>query len=601
MTQQYTPVTWQDETTSQQGTLINAERLNQMQTAHHYADGFEEVDAVPAADPGVSYHKIVYCTADSTFYRWDGTEWTKDIDDDTKRLLLEHEADHANPHQVTKAQVGLGNADNTSDQNKPVSTAQAAAIKLVQDYLDAHEANHSNPHQVTKAQVGLGNADNTSDADKPISTAAQTALDGKVSIIPVTTGVKFYAQTSGGTSLYQGTANAQTGITSVPLRDSSGRIKTETPSADTDCANKKYADDGLATKADKATTLAGYGITDAYTKSETDTLLASKADATQLTDGSVTKLGTADVGGDTKPIKLVAGVPTAVGHDLLTVDTVQNITVAKNYVSNMLRTKDMSQPAYTDPASNRQTIMCQVVGNDDVWGYRDEIWRYSAGGAIAQHRLRTDDGECEIKQTVKADGSALVTLPTPSAGAGSTEAVTVGYVSDTGGTLNNLVHTNGNETINGDKTRYGLDIHSVSQHDYYVSSEYLCMMQFSGRVQIFFEIYTYKGTGLGVLDTNMSTATETKGGITLFDPSEWWTNHATEAFILYNTTTSKYEVWFHTTTAVSIIVRAIRTYGTSRPFGYYDSINTTTATDPRTDTTKYPNPEVQIPIQVVTS
>ena len=59
MTQQYTPVTWQDETTSQQGTLINAERLNQMQTAHHFADGFEEVDAVPTADPGVSYHKVV--------------------------------------------------------------------------------------------------------------------------------------------------------------------------------------------------------------------------------------------------------------------------------------------------------------------------------------------------------------------------------------------------------------------------------------------------------------------------------------------------------------------------------------------------------------
>src|SRR5688500_13593977 len=32
---------------------------------------------------------------------------------------------------------------------------------------------------VTKADVGLGNADNTSDASKPISTATQTALDLK--------------------------------------------------------------------------------------------------------------------------------------------------------------------------------------------------------------------------------------------------------------------------------------------------------------------------------------------------------------------------------------------------------------------------------------
>ena len=38
----------------------------------------------------------------------------------------------------------------------------------------------SNPHNTTKSDVGLGNVDNTSDTDKPVSTATQTALDGKV-------------------------------------------------------------------------------------------------------------------------------------------------------------------------------------------------------------------------------------------------------------------------------------------------------------------------------------------------------------------------------------------------------------------------------------
>lgn len=33
---------------------------------------------------------------------------------------------------------------------------------------------------ITKADVGLGNVDNTSDASKPVSTAAQTALNAKV-------------------------------------------------------------------------------------------------------------------------------------------------------------------------------------------------------------------------------------------------------------------------------------------------------------------------------------------------------------------------------------------------------------------------------------
>lgn len=42
-----------------------------------------------------------------------------------------------------------------------------------------HIAATNNPHNVTKAQVGLDSVDNTSDADKPLSTAMQTALDGK--------------------------------------------------------------------------------------------------------------------------------------------------------------------------------------------------------------------------------------------------------------------------------------------------------------------------------------------------------------------------------------------------------------------------------------
>ena len=48
--------------------------------------------------------------------------------------------------------------------------------------IASHVANTSNPHSVTKAQVGLGNVNNTSDANKPISTATQTALDNKANI-----------------------------------------------------------------------------------------------------------------------------------------------------------------------------------------------------------------------------------------------------------------------------------------------------------------------------------------------------------------------------------------------------------------------------------
>ena len=46
-----------------------------------------------------------------------------------------HIADTANPHAVTKAQVGLGNVDDTADADKPVSTAQQTALDLKQDIL----------------------------------------------------------------------------------------------------------------------------------------------------------------------------------------------------------------------------------------------------------------------------------------------------------------------------------------------------------------------------------------------------------------------------------------------------------------------------------
>lgn len=52
--------------------------------------------------------------------------------------------------------------------------------------VDSHVGNKSNPHSVTKAQVGLENVDNTSDANKPVSTAMQTALNNKtnISVLP---------------------------------------------------------------------------------------------------------------------------------------------------------------------------------------------------------------------------------------------------------------------------------------------------------------------------------------------------------------------------------------------------------------------------------
>jgi hypothetical protein len=80
---------------------------------------------------------------------------------------------------LTKSMVGLGNVDNTSDVSKPVSTATQVLIN--QKAALNSPSFTGTVSGITKAMVGLGNVDNTSDANKPISTAAQTALDAKAS------------------------------------------------------------------------------------------------------------------------------------------------------------------------------------------------------------------------------------------------------------------------------------------------------------------------------------------------------------------------------------------------------------------------------------
>ena len=81
------------------------------------------------------------------------------------------------PTGITKSDVGLANVDNTTDANKPVSTAAQTALDLKAPI--ASPTFTGTVAGVTKAHVGLGNVDNTSDASKPISTATQTALDAK--------------------------------------------------------------------------------------------------------------------------------------------------------------------------------------------------------------------------------------------------------------------------------------------------------------------------------------------------------------------------------------------------------------------------------------
>ena len=96
----------------------------------------------------------------------------------------------------SKSMVGLENVPNvtTNDQTptytpaasltgltsgEKISIAFGKIAKAITDLI-SHMGNKSNPHSVTKSQVGLGNVDNTSDANKPVSVAQKEALDKKL-------------------------------------------------------------------------------------------------------------------------------------------------------------------------------------------------------------------------------------------------------------------------------------------------------------------------------------------------------------------------------------------------------------------------------------
>ena len=129
--------------------------------------------------------------------------------------------------------------------------------KGVKDKLDEHIADKANPHQVTKVQVGLGNVDNTADIDKPVSNAVSSAIITATNDMAT----KTYVNGKDGDLTTLTTTDKTSLVKAINEVVSIKANKEDVASSISDLTNNK---------ADKATTLEGYGITDAYTKSVID-------------------------------------------------------------------------------------------------------------------------------------------------------------------------------------------------------------------------------------------------------------------------------------------------------------------------------------------
>ncbi|MDD5210248.1 MAG: hypothetical protein PHV36_12730, partial [Elusimicrobiales bacterium] len=165
---------------------------------------------------------------------------------------------------ITSSMVGLGNVDNTSDANKPVSSAQLTALNAKAVYEDVRlatstlrtdldlKANLASPTftgtvgGISASMIGLGNVDNTSDANKPVSTAQQTALDLKANLASPT----FTGTVGGVTASMVGLGNVSN-VAQLPASylDTDTALATNSDvKVASQKAAKAYIDSGLSTK-----------------------------------------------------------------------------------------------------------------------------------------------------------------------------------------------------------------------------------------------------------------------------------------------------------------------------------------------------------------
>lgn len=78
---------------------------------------------------------------------------------------------------VTGKPTSYTPSSHTHDDRYYTESEINTKISDINSSITSHTGNKSNPHGVTKSQVGLGNVDNTSDINKPVSTAQQSAID----------------------------------------------------------------------------------------------------------------------------------------------------------------------------------------------------------------------------------------------------------------------------------------------------------------------------------------------------------------------------------------------------------------------------------------
>lgn len=140
-----------------------------------YVDDVLEYDNL-AAFPETGESDKIYIAIDTNkTYRWSGSAYVE-----------------------ISASVALGETSSTAYRGDRGKTA-----------YDHSQVVSGNPHQVTKTDVGLGNVDNTSDLNKPISTPQQTAINEVLKFISTGVMINLFDKTFGANGTYINASDGQ--------------------------------------------------------------------------------------------------------------------------------------------------------------------------------------------------------------------------------------------------------------------------------------------------------------------------------------------------------------------------------------------------------
>ena len=214
----------------------------------------------------------------SGWYLWNGTDWISD-----KNSIANQFETNINSLN-TKVNIVTGKGLSTNDFTNEAQTSiadSATWISTNATNLIDHVAQTDNPHNVTKTQVGLVNVDNTSDLNKPLSTATINALANKVEAVA---GERFITSAEAiniGNLAGINTGDQDISLVGQTLTMSSGSSVT-LPDTNTQLSDSDIAAFGYV-KTDNNTQLSDADITAlGYVKTDNNT---------QLTDGEIEALG----------------------------------------------------------------------------------------------------------------------------------------------------------------------------------------------------------------------------------------------------------------------------------------------------------------------